>query len=85
MIIAREEITEMFGHYEQKLRDAQILILFETVVNGDASALIMDGDASHSYRVVYRATDSNETLGVVFCHTYLEAKRHADNFTGINQ
>ena len=82
MIMTREKVDAMLHPYEQKLRDSHMLLLFETVTNDRISALIMDGDDSHSYRVVYRVAD--ETLGVVFCHTYLDAKRHADSFAGMS-
>ena len=82
MIMTREKVKAMLRPYEQKLWGARMLLLFETVTNEDdgIEALIMDGNEKHSYRVVYRDTDAEEAIGVVFCDTYLDAKRHADNF-----
>ena len=84
MIMTREKVDAMLHPYEQKLRGARMLLLFETVTNDDdgIEALIMDGTTDkHSYRVVYRDMDADETIGVVFCDTYLDAKRYADDFT----
>jgi hypothetical protein len=87
MILTQEEVDAMLHPYEQKLRGARMLLLFETVTNEDdgIEALIMDGNETHSYRVVYRDTDAEEAIGVVFCDTYLDAKRHADNFASKNE
>ena len=79
MIMTQEEVDAML---HPKLRDTRMPLLFETVTNEDdgIEALIMDGNEQYSYRVVYRDTDAEEAIGVVFCDTYLDAKRHADNF-----
>lgn len=56
--------------------------LIEEVKNEEDGivALIMDGNDKHNYRVVYRDIDADETIGAVFCHNYIDAKKYADEF-----
>lgn len=56
--------------------------LLKTVRDGDygVEALIMDGNDKHNYRTVLRDIDANETVSVIFTHTYHEAMQYARSF-----
>ena len=56
--------------------------LLKTISNEDdgLEALIMDGNDKHNYRTVFRDKDADETVSVIFTHTYYEAMQHARSF-----
>jgi hypothetical protein len=56
--------------------------LLTTVSGGEdgLEALIMDGNDKHNYRTVLRDIDANETVSVIFTHTYYKAMQHAKSF-----
>ena len=56
--------------------------LLKAVRDGDdcLEALIMDGNDKHNYRTVLRDIDANETVSVIFTHTYYEAMQYARSF-----
>ena len=57
----------------------ELIAKFRNEADG-LEALVMDGNSTHNYRVIFRDTDADATVFVRFTHTYLDCMKAVEEF-----